>query len=241
MLAAWYSFLTTLLPLAGSVAILALLAWLFVSAKQRWPAVRALTRLLFLTRFSLLFGLLLPGLVPLAWWLAPGLLGNLFVLDGPVQLVAVTFLSLVVAAMVLVTFRVTQFNAPVRFIDYEHFLKASPWMQPSPFPLPPDEPRKHDWCGRWLWLALMGLPVPLACWRATVTDLSHTGSLWGWGSFAPDAVLLAWNAVLGVIGLLLGAGLAVLLLAALVALQEWLIHPDRRSPDLLPFESYRWL
>ncbi len=74
-------------------------------------------RLLFLTRYSVLVGLAGPVLIPLAAAAKPDLLGSFLVLEDPWQLFNVTWLSLMLAVFVLVSFRLTQVNAPARFAD----------------------------------------------------------------------------------------------------------------------------
>src|SRR5579871_4765049 len=79
--------------------------------------IRPWLRLLFLTRYSILIGLAGPVLIPLAVAAKPDLLGSFLVLDEPWQLFNVTWLSIVLAIFVLVSFRLTQVNAAARFAD----------------------------------------------------------------------------------------------------------------------------
>jgi hypothetical protein len=71
-------------------------------------------RLLFLLRYSALTGLFPALFVVLALDVNPGLLKGLLVLDTPGQLVNATWLSVLPGALVLVTLRVVQINAPDR-------------------------------------------------------------------------------------------------------------------------------
>ncbi len=75
-------------------------------------------RRLYPARYSIVMGLLVPLLVPMSLLFMPGLLLGLFVLDRPLQLINVTWLSLMLATMVLVTYRVTRLNMAERLADF---------------------------------------------------------------------------------------------------------------------------
>ncbi|HZY84836.1 MAG TPA: hypothetical protein VFE78_08390 [Gemmataceae bacterium] len=72
-------------------------------------------RLMVLSRYGLLTGLLLVGLVPLGLRAAPSLLGNLFVLRAWHHLFHVAWMSVLVGAMVVVVCGVEELNAPLRY------------------------------------------------------------------------------------------------------------------------------
>src|SRR5262245_61388312 len=102
----------------------------------------------FITRFSWLVGLL-----PILLWIAsqvsaPEVLANLFVLSGWYQFSLVAFLSLLLAALTLITSDVALTNAPARFEGYRALL-------PATFPGRPKQPGERVWSGRrWLLLFL---------------------------------------------------------------------------------------
>jgi hypothetical protein len=213
--------LKAFLATAACVAAIGLLTFL----GRKSLLFRFLIRLTVLTRYSILVGLLLPGLIPLAKYAAAPLMANLFVMDGPWELFHVTWLSLIVAAMVLVTFRVTQSNAPARFRDYEAAIEllVASGLKPRPA-----RPHWSHWRYRWLLLLLMGLPVPLYCVYSTLAGQAQAG---------------AWGPAFGY-GLALVSGIvaAVALLATASAVQQWLLDPATVSPGLLPFERrFEWL
>src|SRR3954470_19634950 len=106
------------LQLVVACILFALAARVLLAALHSYPRLELLLRQLFLIRFSLLTAALLVGLWPLSRYAAPDLLANLFVLDGPIALVPVTLISVLTAATVLITARVTLENAPQRFPDY---------------------------------------------------------------------------------------------------------------------------
>ncbi len=168
-------------------------------------------RLAFLTRYSILIGATLPGLVLLAWFGAPNLVRNAFVLHRPVQLFNITWLAFAVATMVLVTFRTTQLNAGERFSEYQQALKQAGAGTLSP-----------AWRHRWWLLFGMGLPIPVACLVWSIPDASSRGAS-GW-----------------IYGLFLAAGMAFAfaLLVLLSAIQELLLHPAVSDSGLMPFESW---
>jgi len=119
-------------------------------------------RLVLLTRYSLLSGLLLVGIVPLALRAAPNLLGSLFVLSRPVQLFNLAWLSVLVGTMVVVTARVVEVNAPLRYQTTCAFSPSGSLLAFLQF---------------FVALAL-AVPVPLACFLQTRAAALPGGPPW---------------------------------------------------------------
>jgi len=143
-------FFCMLLLLAGGAYIL---------ERQEWGNG---IRLVLLTRYSLLSGLLLVGIVPLALRAAPNLLGSLFVLSRPVQLFNLAWLSVLVGTMVVVTARVVEVNAPER---YQTTIAISP----------------SGWLLAFLQFFVafaLAVPVPLACFLQTRAAALPGGPSW---------------------------------------------------------------
>ncbi len=193
---------------------LSLLFLLVLFGLLAWPRARSILWLIVLTRYSVMIGVLLPALY-LGGILAPSLLENVFVLVQPFQIFNVTWLSLLVALMVLVTFRVTQLNAPRRFSEYGAAVVGPAAGLPKAAP---------GWSWRWALFFLIGLPLPVLC---LVKSWSEVGPI----DPSPAFLLLALGG---------GVVLAVLVLAALTALQQLLLPPEVSDPDLLPFENRAW-
>lgn len=182
----------------------------------------------FLIRYAVLVGLFLPGFIVLARWVNPELLGNLLVLETPAQLFHVAWLSLLVAAFVLVASRVIRVNAQDRFADYKTAI-AQLWP-PPPQPAQ-SRPGPTTWRVRWLLLLLMGLPLPFACVAAIDADPSPDWKMWlEWST-----LLSPW--ILGSAIVVAGSFFALFLLGALTFLQQLLLPPEVVSPGLLPFED----
>jgi hypothetical protein len=181
-------------------------------------------RRLYPARYSIFMGLLTPSLVPLSLFGAPGLLLGLFVLDGPLQLINITWLSLLLATLVLVTYRVTRLNMADRLADFRRDRR-----QLQRQVLPPS----NTWHGRWLWLVLIGLPIPAACAWCTYVDPSA-----GWAQLANvephDLRVAGWCLA----AIATGVGIALMMLLVLTALQRWLLAPESRIPGLFPFENH---
>jgi hypothetical protein len=109
-----------------------------------------LVRLILLSRYGLLTGLLLVGLVPLSLQAAPSLLASLFVLRGARHLFHIAWLTVLVASAAIVVTRVEEINAPVRF-------------QTDPLPI------LYVW-REWARVAvvlILSLPLLLACGRCS--------------------------------------------------------------------------
>jgi hypothetical protein len=133
-----------------------LLPWLFVAGLflavflgfDQVPGGANLVRLIALSRYGVLTGLLLAGFVPLALLAAPSLLANLLVLRSPRQLFHVAWIAVLVGTMVVVVCRVEELNAPRRYGTTELDLPLVP-----------------RGLARDAALLLLCLPVPLACLR----------------------------------------------------------------------------
>jgi hypothetical protein len=164
-------------------------------------------RAFYLTRFSLLIVLALVLIGPIGTRWMPSMLGALFLISTPLQLLWVTVTSLLVAAMARVSWGVTLLNAPRRFHDCVHIsrecLRWSPWD--------------------WIPTAAVGLLPPIYCFFATRADWLRAGH----ESFSSFAFLAAMGT--GVVAVTL-----VLLVATV--LQERLSGHEWESPGLLPFE-----
>jgi hypothetical protein len=164
-------------------------------------------QLLLLSRYSILTAVLLVGLVPLGLVVVRSLLGGLFVLRSPWQLFNITWLAVLIAASVLVTIRVTEHNSPLRY------------------GLRPLQPLDMSWGPlQWITLLLLGLPVPLTC---------LVSSLVGGATPTPAGAWARWVFV----GILLGVGMAVLLLVGAAVLEDVIIAEEVQLPGLLPFAA----
>lgn len=174
--------------------------WLAVCLLPPLPRVRRYLKLLFLARYSVLMGILLPllGLLVALSDFGEGLVENLFVLDRFWPFFWLTLLSMLVAAMVILTFLTTWDNALERF--------------PEPLPVEgsvsPPQPKAHlgtAWRGplTWLLFAAIGLPVPLVCLVLSWNDVEAGSQAYLLGGMALGVVLAT-----GALFLLLGLGAA---------------------------------
>lgn len=100
-----------LLPFFLVLLLLAAFTWLIT----RWPTGSNIVQLLLLTRYSLFGAAFLVGFVPLGLLVFPNLLANLFVLQRPLQLFNIAWLSVLAASMVVVTAHVVEVNAVYRY------------------------------------------------------------------------------------------------------------------------------
>lgn len=185
---------------------------------------------MFPVRYSVLIGAFLPLWVwvsiphvsPIAG--LPRLLFGLFVLSRPIQLFNVTWISHLIAAMVLITLRVCWLNAPRRLVDYREI--EMPWI---------DGPNTFRWRYRWIWFFLMGLPIPTASLVATSGD-----PVADWAGY--DGIVAGDSRVWisGAVAIALGVLVAMSLLGLLGFFQQLLIAPDVRVRGILPFENFGW-
>ncbi len=200
------------LGLAISVFLVAIVAGI-VGRIARHPTVVGLIVLLVRTRFSVMIGLVLFGL-PLLAWVEPGMVQAVFVLTNPIQFVTLTWATLMVSLMVVVTFRVTYLTGPARFGEIPNARIPEFWGAMN----------NNTWCHSWwIWLG-MGLAIPVYALDQSLTERSTNHSLY----------LLP-------IGLAAGILLAVTFLFLLAALQRLLIDPSITNHGLLPFENLRWI
>jgi hypothetical protein len=186
-----------------------------MTATLKWLGLHL--RLLFLLRYSIIAASFPLLFVLLAWEIEPQLFRGLLVLDTPFQLFNVTWLSLLLAILVTVMLRVVQVNAPDRFADYS----GAGGKPPAPGP----------WRLRWLLLAGIGLPIPVACILSIQDDPGQRWLYWCWGSG-----YYVWVLATGVT--VLGGLVAFLLLLLFTAGQQLFLHPCVAIENLLPFESW---
>jgi hypothetical protein len=161
---------------------------IFVGAFLLLPAIHFgdnLVRLIALSRYGLLTGLVLVGLVPLGLQAAPSLLANLFVLRSPRHLFHVAWLAVVVGSTAVVLCRVEEFNAPSRYGT-------------DVLPVPDGA---RDWV-RVAAVLVVCLPVPLACGRCSRGAFLPAAD-WRWGPWV----------VAGLVGVAFGFLLVVLVAA----------------------------
>lgn len=175
--------------------------------RGRMTIVAEWLRACYLTRFSLLILLVQILIGPAGTQWLPSMLGGMFLLSTPIQMLWVTVTSLLVAAMARITWGITLLNAPRRFHDCLNIsrecLRWSPWD--------------------WLPIAAVGLLPPLYCFFATRADWVNSGK-----ADFPEAGFL--------VAIATGFIAVTLVLLLTTALQERLSGPEFESPGLLPFE-----
>lgn len=200
------------LGLAISIFLVAIFAGI-IARVARHPTVLGLLVLLVRTRFSVMVGMILLGL-PFLAWAEPGMVRAVFVLRNPYQFISLTWATLMVSLMVVVTFRVTYLTGPARFGDIPNARIPQFWgaMNNSRW--------IHSW---WIWLG-MGLAIPVYALDQSLSERPSDHSLY-----------------LMPAGLSIGILLAVAFLFLLAALQRLLIDPSITNHGLLPFENLRWI
>ncbi|MDB5335108.1 MAG: hypothetical protein JWN70_727 [Planctomycetaceae bacterium] len=177
------------------------------------PTVLGFLVLIMRTRFSVLSGLVLLGL-PFAAWAEPGMLRAVFVLKNPYQFATLTWATLMVSLMVVVTFRVTYLTGSARFgvianapiPQFCGMLNNPTW--------------RHSW---WIWLGC-GLTIPLYALDLSLSERHSEFSFY----------LLP-------LGLGGGIVLAIGFLFVLAILQRKLIDQSITNSGLLPFENWTWI
>ena len=177
------------------------------------PTVLGFLVLVMRTRFSVLSGLVLVGL-PVAAWAEPGMLRAVFVLKNPYQFATLTWATLMVSLMVVVTFRVTYLTGSSRF----GVIPNAPIPQFCGMMTNPTW--RHSW---WIWLG-MGLAIPLYALDQSLWE-RHT------------------ELSLCLLPLGLGGGivLAISFLFLLAMLQRKFIDQSITNSGLLPFENLAWI
>jgi hypothetical protein len=158
-------------PVAAPWLVRRLLPWLFVLGIFTGAFLffspdsfmGNLLRLVTLSRYGLLTGLLLVGLVPLGLQAAPSLLGNLFVLRAPRHLFHVAWMSVLVGTMAVVVCGVEELNAPARYGTQPLNAAPGPWG-----------------LTRVAAVLVLCLPVLLACARCSREAFLPAGG-WRWG------------------------------------------------------------
>jgi hypothetical protein len=154
------AWLSAIYIFAGAILVL---AW--------HPFLDNLVRLILLSRYGVLTGLLLVALVPLGLQAAPSLLANLFVLRRARHLFHIAWLSVLVASSALTVCRVEELNAFARF-------------QTEPLPLP-------DWlrtCAGATVVPILSLPVLLTCVRCSRAAFLPE-ERWRWGPWLAAGLL----------------------------------------------------
>jgi hypothetical protein len=210
-------------PVAGAWLVRRLLPWLIVAgllaaafvffspafAPDSFPG--NLVRLIVLSRYGLLTGLLLVGLVPLGLQIAPALLGNLFVLRRPLHLFHVAWMATLVGAAVVVVTRMEELNAPLRFGT-----RAVG---------PPGTLRD---VARVAAVLVLCLPALLACLRCT-REAWLDGASWRW---APWALAVAAGVATGLLLVVLAAAVQPMILSPAVSAPD--LYP------LQPVGEWAW-
>lgn len=130
-----------------------------------------LVQLIVLSRYGVLTGLLLVGLVPLALQAAPSLLANLFVLRRPRHLFLIAGMAVLVGSTAIVICRVEELNAYSRYGVRSLAL--------------PDAARR--WGGP-VTVLVLSLPIVLACARCSREAFLPTEQ-WRWGPWVTAGVL----------------------------------------------------
>ena len=177
------------------------------------PTVLGFLVLVMRTRFSVLSGLVLLGL-PVAAWIEPGMLRAVFVLKNPYQFATLTWATLMVSLMVIVTFRVSYLTGSARFGVISNAPIPQFWgmMNHSTW--------HHSW---WIWL-FCGLAIPLYALDQSLQE-RHTDL----------------NLYLLPAGLVAGIILAVGFLFVLAMLQRKLMDQSITNAGLLPIENLAWI
>lgn len=171
----------------------------------------AFLRLLFYTRFSLMAGgiLMLLGILP--WLIPEPTITAVYVQSTPLRLGTLTLLSFLAAALVIMTFRTTLYNAADRFEDasMERFAEATKgWIWNF---------RRFSWL-------LLGAPLPLM-------------SLWyTWGEIHSSGGANPLQFVLALAG---GFVAALLLLMLLACGHRRLVTANVHDPRFFPFDFSR--
>ncbi len=167
-----------------------------------------LIRLLFYTRYSLVFGGLLLVLAALPHLTDFPAVRSVYILDTWQRILTTTAISVLAAAMTVQTFRVTICNAKGRFEDlgvYRFWDKPPEWL----------------WKLRSVSVWLIGLPLPITCVLITLTAYEHR-----WSDADQMTLLSCWLPVLG------GMIVATTILCFLDIVNRWVLTPNLHDPRL---------
>lgn len=176
-----------------------------------YPFLDNLVRLILLSRYGVLTGLLLVGLVPLGLQAAPSLLANLFVLRRARCLFHIAWLSVLVASAAIVVCRVEEINARYRYA-----------VQPLQV-----SDAVRDWA-RVAVVLVLSLPLLLTCGRCS-REAFLPKEKWRWGPWAAA----------GLLGLVFGL-LLMVLVSAIQPILLSLSVSDRELFPLQPLGEWLW-
>jgi hypothetical protein len=213
-----------------------LLLVIFVSifaARRTHPVVTILV----LTRYSwaMMVVQFAIGLIALVGFplIGPSLFKNLFVLSEPLQIGAITCVSLVLATTALVTFRTTKLSAVNRFRDYDVALHddagaktQAGWKRRLYQTLQSGPEQRDDWHKRWLLLIVIAFPLVVAAASDTYSDFAQVNR-------NTPAVL---GGLVG--GFIAGVACWGLLVAAATIFQQIFLQATVTDKGLFPFD--RW-
>ncbi|MEM9826839.1 MAG: hypothetical protein AAF958_09635 [Planctomycetota bacterium] len=166
---------------------------------------------MFYTRFSILSAAFLILLALLPWLIDSGAVRSVYLLSPITRAFSLAMISIIAAALVVQTFRVTICNSMGRFLDggvYEF------WERPP----------------KWLWrlrpysVWLIGLPLPVSAFWVTWQESDRFDA-----SVAGVAGLQPWYAL---VYAALGVTAAVLLLSILDAVNRWMLTPNLHDPRM---------
>ncbi len=196
------------IPFAVSLAALA--AALSLPWVNRMLGLQRTLHLLFLNRYALLLAAVPLALVPLGTVAAPSMLGGLLAVQGPGQLFNVAWMSVLVAAVPILSVAVAEHNAQDRYP-----------LDPPPAAHPP----RSGW-SLWEWVAclLISLPLACACLRGNVEDRHVVG-----GEFKGGTAFWLWTA------LAVGVAFGFMILAVAQLAEKYLVMPRQRIRGLFPF------
>jgi hypothetical protein len=173
---------------------------------------------------------------------------NIFVLDYPSHLCHVTWMSMLLATTCIVTYRTTKTSASDRFADYKaavaeydkYYATLTPpraWHRLIQSILDPQLNGRNLWKKRWLYVAMIGLPIPAAAWRLTLHDLPSIQKIESAGELATAKLLdLSTSAQLA-IAALVGVVIWLLIMALVRLLQQAFVAQAAMDFGLFPLDS----
>ncbi|QDU44312.1 hypothetical protein Mal52_27910 [Symmachiella dynata] len=172
----------------------------------------AFLRLLFYTRFSLAAGIVLICLGVLPWVLPTPTITAVYIQSTPARMATLTWISFLAAAMVIMTFRTTLYNAAARFND-------------------PSMKRFAENTTGWIWSIrrfswlLVGLPIPFSSLAFTWSETK-----------AADMA----NPFAFVAAMLIGFLVALQLLYFVAFMNRKLVTANVHDPRFFPFDFNRY-